>query len=1007
VGASQPSTERYELTVLRADPFDLADDQEPNGTTTTAGSLPVEGEVRGDVLLQNDVDWYALPDGMTDDLSVVVEGDNIRVSLSDGTTEYALEADDTGERFTSSEALPVDVPLYVVVSGSSEYRLSLGDGGGSILDVPILDQRPVDLAVTAALSVPVSEVAAYLTVGQRVDGELSLTNTGTEPLSLDLRATTSHYAWRVEIGEPSVELGAGQTTTVPVAVNILADAWADVPVRVTVAAVDDAGGLASAHVEIVPTAESPAVTPSQSWPIPDALLGGLDVAATALGATVVGAGNPDDEAQLHDGITPDGLGFVVSPPLPLTTTVDLAGDEPLPIAGFLISPQAGDASTKAPRGVELLLSTDGTTFEPVWSGELSPLPIEQAVVLDEPVVAAYARLLVSSAHGADALNPYAVGIGEWKVVARPGATPEPYLGADIASGALGGHVVLLTPQGSDDPAFPLTLLDEDPARRSMRVDAGTRPSFVLGFHHDRAARISELQWVDPAGSTPEARFAEVEVEVSVDGPLGPWEPLGTWSLDRADDGTITPYVLDEVRWARFLRLTGDPVTEGAYEWEYPATVRVIEQAATDEYRSILGEWGANQPLGIYEALNPPAPDALTVADEPDAPDSPAEASPLSAGEAVTGRANIGVDVDWYAVTVPDGQNTLTFDLTGVPVVDVTVEVFDSAQAPVPATLVAGGTPGSVQYVAEVEAGATYTVRVAQPQHSIVFAFDTSGSIGPYYDAVFQALRSYSADVEVGQEFVNIVAFDEEPLLEGWTDDPYALSTAVSRFRLSTGGSSSAETGVLDSTELLAGQEGTKAILLITDAETSSYQEADEMWRALGAVGPRIFAVQILATTTHNQSQDWMQDWAISGDGHYQYTRTQAEMDRAFDRAATWLRRPAAYGISYSTSQTSTEPGSLRVVSPPVDEAGGEEAVSTISDAVSVEIIYDTSGSMLAPMPDGQRRVDVARAVLVDLVTNRIPAGVPVALRVFGIRPARARRRWRCCWRHSTRRRWGR
>jgi hypothetical protein len=42
--------------------------------------------------------------------------------------------------------------------------------------------------------------------------------------------------------------------------------------------------------------------------------------------------------------------------------------------------------------------------------------------------------------------------------------------------------------------------------------------------------------------------------------------------------------------------------------------------------------------------------------------------------------------------------------------------------------------------------------------------------------------------------------------------------------------------------------------------------------------------------------------------------------------------------------------------------------------------------MLAALPDGQRRIDVARTVLTDLVQNQIPPGVPVALRVFGSTP---------------------
>ena len=44
----------------------------------------------------------------------------------------------------------------------------------------------------------------------------------------------------------------------------------------------------------------------------------------------------------------------------------------------------------------------------------------------------------------------------------------------------------------------------------------------------------------------------------------------------------------------------------------------------------------------------------------------------------------------------------------------------------------------------------------------------------------------------------------------------------------------------------------------------------------------------------------MEDWSSNG-GYYQYTLNQSEMDRAFDRAATWLRRPAGYSLTVSSS----------------------------------------------------------------------------------------------------------
>jgi hypothetical protein len=49
---------------------------------------------------------------------------------------------------------------------------------------------------------------------------------------------------------------------------------------------------------------------------------------------------------------------------------------------------------------------------------------------------------------------------------------------------------------------------------------------------------------------------------------------------------------------------------------------------------------------------------------------------------------------------------------------------------------------------------------------------------------------------------------------------------------------------------------------------------------------------------------------------------------------------------------------------------------------AVELILDASGSMLQRM-EGRRRIEIARDVLSDLVSQTIPEGTPLALRVFG------------------------
>jgi hypothetical protein len=72
------------------------------------------------------------------------------------------------------------------------------------------------------------------------------------------------------------------------------------------------------------------------------------------------------------------------------------------------------------------------------------------------------------------------------------------------------------------------------------------------------------------------------------------------------------------------------------------------------------------------------------------------------------------------------------------------------------------------------------------------------------------------------------------------------------------------------------------------------------------------------------------------------------------------------------------PGSIRIVS------GGDEQATLATD-VGVDLILDNSGSMLQTLDD-ERRIDIAKLVLTDLVEETLPSGIPLALRVFGDEP---------------------
>ena len=44
--------------------------------------------------------------------------------------------------------------------------------------------------------------------------------------------------------------------------------------------------------------------------------------------------------------------------------------------------------------------------------------------------------------------------------------------------------------------------DDSGYTQNVNAEAGTQPSWVIGFQDDRAALLTELQWVDPPPSDP-------------------------------------------------------------------------------------------------------------------------------------------------------------------------------------------------------------------------------------------------------------------------------------------------------------------------------------------------------------------------------------------------------------------------------------------------------------------------------------------------------------------------
>ncbi len=905
-----PSEGSYALESERLDPFVLSADQEPNEQPVTARDAPRSLRWEGRADYEGDLDASWLPPlEVEGPVTMRLEGESPGARLFAGDYEMerlTLEQQEDGS-LVAVDA-PTGVPLYLEILADADYTIALDAPGWSPQEEPVAP--PVELRV----EMPVDAIAAYWPGAQRLEGTIVATNNGTEDLDLELEAVTNHYGWEAIPAASTLELSAGATQELPLEVSVRPDAWAGLPVRVNVAARDADGGQATAAAELAATPDAPAVDPRTGWDVPTALLGGLDVAALGIGGEPAGTVAPDREPLLHDGVTPEGAGFGWTvDEYPLELVVDLAGDEPLPIRGTVINPLArGFNLRQVPDEFELLLSTDGTTWESVLHDRLQTLPIDQSFVLDAPVLATHAMLRIHSDHSDDRRSNV-VALGEWKVIAEPGVVPDS-MPADIADPVRGGHLVREEPFVSNLEVW-YRMLDEDTRRQTLQVDRDEssrddRFEVVIGFQDGRAAQVTELRWYDPEDSDEEQRLPSVAVEVSVDGPLGPWQRLGDWDLSRAADGRVTPFELDAPVWARYVHLWA-PLDEEARSVEAPGRIEVLERPTDDDYRSVMGQWGDTSRQGPLEWLT--TDEETTLVAGPDAGDTRETATPLALDAPRVDRAEILEDVDWYRLDVAPGANSLSFEVAGVPVPDVRLTLFDTSGAEVPMRL--SPVPGGTQrYEAQVEPG-SYDLLVEQVPFNVAFTFDTSGSMGPFLDFVLEGMRAFAADVQPGREVVTILPFGYDPLLDTWQDQPAILEDAVNNWVPGSKDSSNAEESLLKASQQLATREGTRAILVVTDAETGSFELTPELWSALEDVAPVVYSVHVGASNEPFRTRNLMRSWADANAGHYAFPATHAEMERAFERMSTRLRRPALYTLTAATEFVDRSPGTLAVTAP--------------------------------------------------------------------------------------------
>ena len=89
-----------------------------------------------------------------------------------------------------------------------------------------------------------------------------------------------------------VTLAPGAQEAVPIEVRVPSDAWADRPVRVSARIRNSLDAQTETWQDIAIERELPPVGASLDWPLPDSLVGGFNVAWSALGSRWVGSSRP-------------------------------------------------------------------------------------------------------------------------------------------------------------------------------------------------------------------------------------------------------------------------------------------------------------------------------------------------------------------------------------------------------------------------------------------------------------------------------------------------------------------------------------------------------------------------------------------------------------------------------------------------------------------------------------------------------------------------------------------
>lgn len=951
----------WSLSVEPAPSPEPGDEREPNDDALNATLIRPGIPVRFWLDHLDDNDSFALP--LTAAQRLVLQVKVGAAALPRGELRMATQGQALPLEFAPD---PVDPSVLtarldtVLPAGTALLTLradGLDPGPGS-LTADLLPPFAAPPAGAAGTMTPATtDLAADLPQMQRLAGQVVLTPPPEAGGRGRLQAWVSNGEWRL-LGLPAEVPLAG-----PVTLNwrLEAPPWLqeDETADLAVALTDPVSGamLAVASGRVTARTGAAPQDPAPFAALPEPLLGALDVARGDFGGRIA----PETAAALTDGQL-DGT----ATDLPAEgVTVTLAGNAPLAVAGLVLTPPSGGDAANRLHRYRVEASSDGVVWQAVQEAAIDPVSRPQPLVFDKPVLAHMIRLTPLDAWGDT--GGAASQLSELNVLTAPENLPDAF---DLARPELGGHLIRATPT-----SLPVIGESGEWPGHAVQFDGapGTRAFFVMGFFNARAAPLSLIRLRNDPSVGQDARDTAIQVEASLQGPLGPWTALGTVTMDPASgEGVLN---LPPDTWARDLRFTVESPDASAAC--LPAAVSVIEDRASEGGATVLGEWGAAARDATWERRKEDlgAEAGLTGAA------TPGVATILPPGVVAAGQVSHAAQHSYYRLDPPEGALTLTIarDNDGAA-----LAMTDAAGQAVALQ----ATPDGLAADISARRG-PFLLDVFKAQDSVVVAWDTSGSVASLASAIFAAVRDLAGGLSQGELAMNFVPFRSiyrngggGPLLDRFATDAGTAIGALNAY-VDPDSDSDSEAALIVAARALAKEPGRHAIVLITDASFSNGL-TEESWAALGLANPRIYALRVPSGSRDAAARAQaalMQDWAAFNHGTHSIFADPADARAAFRSLAADLRRPVPYRLSWNFTTAPPPPATLSVV-PGEGGAGAGEATASAVPRRSIEVILDASGSMLQKV-GGKRKIEIAKSILADLAARDLPRDTDFALRVFG------------------------